>query len=220
MINEKEVRPIVIYKSETKVAYICINCGATKVIPMSQWKRGNARFCSTGCGTSWRNKYKNPMANKETRKKVSDSIKKTHKEMKEGSYVPKVKKIRRDYRRIAFENKEHKCEICGETNYGVLEVHHKDMNRRNNNIDNLMIVCSKCHHLEIHNNITIDLGHSFILSYKKTTTRSEGSETNELISKLKDLIKDLEDNNSIAHKLMVGETGGPSTEGEDIVQST
>ncbi len=35
------------------------------------------------------------------------------------------------------------CEICNSTKN--LEVHHKDKNRRNNSIDNLIKVCAKCH---------------------------------------------------------------------------
>ncbi|MEG1726259.1 MAG: HNH endonuclease, partial [Anaerovoracaceae bacterium] len=164
--------------------------------------------CSISCGTKWRNLNNNPMKNKDNIEKMKKSLSETRKSMTEGTYTPNLTKERRDYRSIAFANKEHKCEICGEKNYGVLEVHHKDMNRDNNNISNLMIVCSKCHHLEIHKTIEIDLGHSFTLKYKTTSTRAEGSETNELISRLKELIVDLENNNSITHKRMMGETGG------------
>jgi hypothetical protein len=48
--------------------------------------------------------------------------------------------------------KERKCECCG--NYlwvGVpipLELHHKDGNHYNNNLDNLEILCSNCHSLK------------------------------------------------------------------------
>ena len=47
------------------------------------------------------------------------------------------------YRRIAFENFPNLCEICGSTNQ--LRVHHKNKNRKDNNLDNLMIVCKSCH---------------------------------------------------------------------------
>jgi len=47
------------------------------------------------------------------------------------------------YRRIAFENLPKRCAICGTKKN--LQVHHKDQNRKNNKLFNLMILCSKCH---------------------------------------------------------------------------
>ena len=48
--------------------------------------------------------------------------------------------------------KEDKCEICGITYWqGVhlpLELHHKDCNHFNNNLDNLMILCPNCHSIQ------------------------------------------------------------------------
>jgi 5-methylcytosine-specific restriction endonuclease McrA len=50
------------------------------------------------------------------------------------------------YRRNAFEHYEHKCAICGYDDcIDVLEVHHIDSNRENNEIDNLVILCPTCH---------------------------------------------------------------------------
>lgn len=40
------------------------------------------------------------------------------------------------------------CELCGDKGY--LEVHHKDTNRRNNDLDNLIKVCESCHELLHH----------------------------------------------------------------------
>jgi hypothetical protein len=37
------------------------------------------------------------------------------------------------------------CEICGSIKY--INVHHKDENEKNNNRDNLQILCRKCHFL-------------------------------------------------------------------------
>ena len=50
------------------------------------------------------------------------------------------------YRRNAFENYPHKCSICGwQEDERILEVHHLDENRNNNNLDNLTILCPNCH---------------------------------------------------------------------------
>lgn len=50
------------------------------------------------------------------------------------------------YRRNAFLNYEHKCAICGwSEDERILEVHHIDENRNNNNVNNLIILCPICH---------------------------------------------------------------------------
>ena len=41
--------------------------------------------------------------------------------------------------------KELKCEECNFDNPLALEVHHKDRNRKNNNLDNLQLLCCNCH---------------------------------------------------------------------------
>ena len=45
--------------------------------------------------------------------------------------------------------KEEKCEVCGLTEWMgkpiPLELHHKDFNHHNNDIENLQILCSNCH---------------------------------------------------------------------------
>ena len=50
--------------------------------------------------------------------------------------------------------KEAKCECCGLSEWMEkpipLELHHKDFNHHNNNLDNLQILCSNCH-MQAHN---------------------------------------------------------------------
>ena len=50
--------------------------------------------------------------------------------------------------------KEEKCECCGLSEWMnkpiPLELHHKDFNYYNNNLDNLQILCSNCH-MQAHN---------------------------------------------------------------------
>ena len=62
------------------------------------------------------------------------------------------------YRKLAFRNYPHECAVCrwNEDNY-VLEVHHIDENRLNNELDNLIILCPTCHKkLTTHRYILID----------------------------------------------------------------
>jgi len=52
------------------------------------------------------------------------------------------------YRQIALRNKPNKCNICGYNTFiKVLEVHHIDGNRKNNELSNLEILCPSCHKL-------------------------------------------------------------------------
>lgn len=48
--------------------------------------------------------------------------------------------------------KEDKCELCGITYWQgkhlPLELHHKDRNHFNNNLDNLQILCPNCHSIQ------------------------------------------------------------------------
>lgn len=56
------------------------------------------------------------------------------------------------HRKIAFEHyKEYSCHRCGWDKWeslSELHVHHKDRNKKNNSIENLEILCSKCHRHE------------------------------------------------------------------------
>lgn len=55
----------------------------------------------------------------------------------------------RAYRAIAFRNHPLRCNRCGyETHIGVLRVHHRDRNRRNNFPENLEILCPTCHEVD------------------------------------------------------------------------
>ena len=51
-----------------------------------------------------------------------------------------------EYRTLAFRSYPHECKVCGwNEDERILEVHHIDGNRKNNNIDNLCILCPTCH---------------------------------------------------------------------------
>ena len=52
----------------------------------------------------------------------------------------------RTYRENAFFEYPHQCAVCSwKEDEDVLEVHHIDENRENNNINNLIILCPICH---------------------------------------------------------------------------
>lgn len=40
------------------------------------------------------------------------------------------------------------CERCGYNKYEILQIHHKNRDRKNNNLDNLELICPNCHYEE------------------------------------------------------------------------
>lgn len=48
------------------------------------------------------------------------------------------------------EKRGSKCERCDYCKIEVLQIHHKDRNRRNNKLENLELVCPNCHFEEHH----------------------------------------------------------------------
>jgi len=50
------------------------------------------------------------------------------------------------YRRLAWHSYKHYCAGCGYDKIPeILEVHHIDRNRKNNKVENLILLCSTCH---------------------------------------------------------------------------
>lgn len=66
----------------------------------------------------------------------------------------------KNYRSKAFETYPHRCLACGwDEDERILEVHHKDENHENNDINNLCLLCPTCHR-----KITL---HYYVLIYNK-----------------------------------------------------
>jgi len=67
------------------------------------------------------------------------------KQLKDWSSYTKVSHLKKHL----INNRGHKCEDCSLTEWKnqpiVLEVHHKDGNRTNNNFENLQLLCCNCH---------------------------------------------------------------------------
>lgn len=67
---------------------------------------------------------------------------------------PSISNSKKRERLIEDGIKENKCEICGLSEWMgkpiPLELHHKDFNHYNNELDNLQILCSNCH-MQAHN---------------------------------------------------------------------
>jgi len=51
-----------------------------------------------------------------------------------------------NYRKIALKHYPNSCEICGYNKHiKMLQIHHIDSDRENNDIENLMVLCPNCH---------------------------------------------------------------------------
>lgn len=103
----------------------CENCGK-KVYrtPRDFRKSKNKRFfCSVNCHCSWENKN-----------------------VRCGVNAPNWIAGESAYRDLMHRHKIPLiCSRCGISDRRVLIVHHKDGNRKNNNIDNLQRICCNCH---------------------------------------------------------------------------
>ena len=117
------------YKREkTSIKTDCANCGKKIIKPKSSLNKsltGNL-YCSRSCSATKNNslfkKWKN------------------HPNYKDGISA---------YRKIKFDSvKKIECEICKFDNILALEIHHKDRNRNNNDLNNLQVLCCNCHKIE------------------------------------------------------------------------
>lgn len=89
-------------------------------------KSGNY-FCSKSCQTIWRN--------------ISNSGI-NHSNWKNGKSSYRIRLLRSKRQKI--------CEKCKISDIRVLAVHHKDKNRDNNSLSNLIWLCHNCHYLVHH----------------------------------------------------------------------
>lgn len=119
----------------------CINCREYFIFGAHATEVKKRKFCCKKCANLY-----NAKSNSESKKG------KLNPQYKNGlwSVAEKNGSIR-----IILDAKGH-CEICGlEGKIGIIKnslvIHHIDRDRTNNQIQNLMVVCRKCH-WKIHNN--------------------------------------------------------------------
>lgn len=144
-----------------KVHRECLHCGSEFYVHPSQAKRGG-RFCSISCATTYRNLTNNPAKRPDVRRKISENhadVSGKNNPMygrKPPSYIDGRSHFSTYYRMVALKDRPPVCEKCGVQSTGYrLHVHHIDRNRDNNDPENLMVLCSKCHfdeHKETHIN--------------------------------------------------------------------
>jgi len=118
------------YPKLERVKCICVKCGVSFERLPSEIRFGDRIFCSRTCSASYNNTVYKSGEN--------------HPNWKGGKW----------YQPRALKEFGEVCSLCGETERCCLEVHHKDRNRDNNSLDNLIVLCANCH-LKVHNNITV-----------------------------------------------------------------
>lgn len=107
----------------------CDTCGKEIYRSISKLARSKSKkfFCCKTCQTKWRNQT---------------FIGEKHANWKHG---------KNSYRSVLERHKVPKsCRLCGSKDVRVLETHHIDKNRKNNNLSNLVWLCRNCHFLVHH----------------------------------------------------------------------
>lgn len=152
----------------------CLYCSTSFNARETDLKRGRSKFCSHSCSSKFYNQNrilpKNNVfcswCNKEFYKQES-SIKRSksglffccreHKDLaarlKGGikKIQPAFYGLNKEYRTKAFRNFPNFCNRCQYNKcISALQVHHKDRNRKNNELSNLEILCANCHAEEHH----------------------------------------------------------------------
>lgn len=135
----------------------CIVCNKAIYRKPSQIKRNKGQvFCSMICyGISQRKekpcvvcgKMIMSKFNKKTCSRSCANIQRTGIKYHLGNPKSKVKSQQALKLRLLKE-RGRKCERCDYSKYEILQVHHKDKNKNNNNLENLALICPNCHYEE------------------------------------------------------------------------
>ncbi len=119
--EDKEIK----YKPQ-RLEVQCAYCGKTFIQPLSKSNKNNMYFCCR--------QHKDLAQRIESGEKFS-LIRPNH-----------YGNGKTNYRLKALTEYPHKCAICGwDEDVDILQVHHIDEDRTNNDINNLIILCPTCH---------------------------------------------------------------------------
>ena len=134
------------------IKYTCVGC--KKEFEAQDWRK--RKYCSKKCkglhdkSGQYKKGHKH---NEETEQKRIAGIKANHKGMLGKKHSEKTKKQMSESSKKPYNYidggyygkiKTNKCEMCGESEKRIL-IHHKDKNRKNNQTNNLIAICDKCH---------------------------------------------------------------------------
>ena len=139
------------------VPSLCKEC-----LGVIDYKRRQYTFCSQSCSATYNNTRKikpykcngcdNLILTNSSYKKKYCSVKcRTNhcrkSKINENGFLDKVSI--QTIRKYLIDNRSHKCEVCKNTEWLgkiiTLEIHHIDGNSKNNEFDNLQLLCPNCH---------------------------------------------------------------------------
>lgn len=149
----------------------CLHCKSPFEASTRELNRGNAKFCSQSCSSSYFGSLKKKPPNVTCAYCGKAFYKRPSRlsQSKSGLYfccrdhkdraqrIGGIKAIQPShygetitrYRDLAFRFLPNKCSRCDyDKNVAALAVHHKDGNRSNNSLENLEIICCNCHAIE------------------------------------------------------------------------
>lgn len=151
----------------------CIKCSAEFYAKPNAIAKGWAKYCSNTCAAEARKRgkfvscyqckkmaWKTPKDERVSRSGFLFCNKVCSMAWKNGTVFsginhPLWKHGHSTYReKLEKHSKTIQCNTCGLQDKRILVAHHKDSNRKNNKIDNLMWLCRNCHYL-IHNGKTV-----------------------------------------------------------------
>lgn len=147
----------------------CLTCNKLFLASAREHNRGNAKYCSLSCASKGNKVKKEPnlicsycgIGFHRSNSKIKNSKSGYHFCCREHKDL--AQKLENGFNEIqpnhygtgtgissyrvkVFETREKKCERCGYDEHPeILEVHHKDRNRDNNEESNLEILCPNCH---------------------------------------------------------------------------
>ncbi len=114
---------------KTGDTFECGTCGTKIYRSLKNQSRSKSKtyFCSKSCQTLWRNKLY-----------VGES---------HSNWLHGMASYRQ---RLERSGRKMVCSRCGTNDRRILVVHHRDKNRKNNTIKNLLWMCHNCHYLIHH----------------------------------------------------------------------
>ncbi len=154
----------------------CLQCYKVIIARLADHKRGRANFCSLSCSAAYGNMHRKKPApnckcaqchgefyrNSSKQKNSKSGLHFCNRICKEKAQrIGGIKAIQPDhygtggsrnyYRALALRHYPHECNRCSYSRcLSVIEVHHKDRDRSNNQLENLELLCRNCHGEEHH----------------------------------------------------------------------
>jgi len=139
-----------------RVKVKCFNCGKTFSCSKSKIERNKNHFCTRGCYNHYVENQifvtctcigcgKSFITKRARSKTRLYCVKSCYNKNRNSTSKQTVN----NYRRRALETYEPQCKICSYGIEAVLNVHHIDEDRKNNEIENLVVLCPT-HHKEVH----------------------------------------------------------------------